>query len=271
MNMSLPDRIQIETPSYIEHGTYLTKVKTTRGKATARRVALAVPESLYSRWATTGVGLVGLFVACWLVILTITAGVLIAKAAPWVLSLAWLDLLVAPSTPSAPEVDVARVLFEAAVGYLAYCVAFAILFPGIVLHEFGHFMAIVRNGGSVESYGLLFLGPVPMGAFVEPADELDGTCLSRRSWLEIASGGIVNNVGWGIGLAAVAATIFVVSGVDLWTGVHAAPLEQVGVLLLVLGVVEVLMGVSNAVPHPKLDGGIYLRSLFNSDFPESDD
>lgn len=126
-----------------------------------------------------------------------------------------------------------------------YLLIFLFLLPMAVVHEFGHAIAISETGVGLESYGIVLVGPLPMGAFVSPASVYDLRQLSLRDQLWIPASGPCNDHLHAIGVFAVAWTLGLAGHLFVW----------LYVVLLVAG------GLGNSIPAGRLDGGLFVAAL----------
>lgn len=131
--------------------------------------------------------------------------------------------------------------------YLMYLALFIVLLPGVAFHEFGHLVAAVRTGVGIESYGLLFIGPLPMGAFVKPACAYQWDQIQLEDQLWILSNGVYHDLIHGS--VALLAALFLPQPYQYPVGVYG---------LLWLG-----MSATNALPLPKIDGGLYCQTIIS--------
>lgn len=262
---SLVTRVDDRLPSYAERDGKIIKVHTTVGMGHVTRVCHAIPDGAWKRWNGVGIVLTAACLAGVLLAIVLgasyTAGSVVAKVPGFV------ESVLAQKPPQAPAFSFSiQALIDGVVSFLVglvvtaltltlmavlftlfYIIAFAIMLPDLVFHEFGHAVAFVKNGMGIKSYGLLFIGPVPMGAFVEP----DGSYKDQfdtRQRLEVASAGILHSVGYGAVLVSVGALI----GPGLWSYVIGS-----------IGLAHMANGTINAIPHRKLDGGHFVAALLD--------
>lgn len=255
------------TPEWIEQKHVFTMVKTARQKDRFCQLAHGIPEPIYRRWSQLSVGLVGLFLFGWIAAIIIATPLAIVEVGSYILSLEWLELLGAPE--SSPEVNPIDAMIELVTLYAGYLVLFSIFLPGVILHEFGHLTAFVRNDIGVENYGLVFVGPIPVGAFVSSDDDIEEDDVPPSVLREIVSAGIIYNVAWGAFILTATAVFIVLSSANLTSiyGVFTPGVPEFGIadavatMAIFFGIGEIFMGVFNAIPITKLDGGHYFKSL----------
>lgn len=153
-------------------------------------------------------------------------------------------------------------LLYAGVGIVLSWGLMVFILPGIALHEFGHYAAARRAGASVDSYGLLLLGPVLGGAYVEPGDDAEDLPADKKYGIWAA--GIGNSMLWGTVLLAGGLALSGDPGAVLfgWLlqdfGVFTS--QPVASLLLALGIMEVANSFLNAMPFGPVDGGGFVRT-----------
>lgn len=80
----------------------------------------------------------------------------------------------------------------------------------LTLHELGHALVLRFYGYDVRRVGVFFVGPFPLGAFVESPGSVEGK-MSWRQALQLAGSGVLMNVV--LGLAGLAALHIIMAGV----------------------------------------------------------
>lgn len=260
--------IDERTPAFVDPGSTFIKVKSSRGLDRLDALSQDIPDSIWRRWTTFGILFTGVSMA------VVTAAIL------WLTGWGVGQLIQAALSFDFNSASVGVTDFElrpiywlgqAATGWVYYHALILVVLPGLVLHEFGHYVSLVKNGVAVESYGLLFFGPVLVGAYVQPEDSETQPELTTRQELEIFSAGIVQNVGWGTCLLLIAGVLIVTApgGFAAILDVYNTPgarwtwRQSSGVLFGLVGSAEYLGGISNAAPVPYLDGGHYAKALLN--------
>lgn len=269
-------------PPWVDHRRAgIILLKTDRGMARLDMVVDRIPDATFERWRRFAVQTMEVFVIVWGAILLAYLGVslwlvgkLVIAAGEWVLTADWAALMQSGAPPqynpgSVPSDAAAvwRLLVRLAAGVVtAIVILWAImlpLLPGLTLHEFGHYAALRKAGASVDGYGLLLIGPVLGGAFVEPGS--DAALLDRDDTFGVWAGGIANSLIWGTVLlvAGLAAGGDAVRLFELYTAGDISGLlsQPAASLLLAVGAIEVANGFLNAVPLGPVDGGGYIRSV----------
>lgn len=279
------DRTLDQLPEWAEYnGSFTILLKTDAGAERLETLVNRIPDRVISGWLQFGVATMVVFLVGWgvlllagLVLAAKTAWSLILASVKWALAYDWASLLEARPTPSFDPLgqllqlvnampEIAYTIALLAVSLLAcivvYWVLMLFLLPGLTLHELGHYAAIRRAGGSVDSYGLFLLGPLPGGAFVEPGEDTED--LHAQHHFGIWSAGIANSLLWG---TIVLSCGLVLSGEPL-TALHALYAQDYAMLttqplssvLLAVGIVEMSNGFLNAVPIGPVDGGGFIRT-----------
>lgn len=123
------------------------------------------------------------------------------------------------------------------IGLLGAIVAVA-LFAGIALHELGHALVALRQGGQVKSITLMVLGGVA---------QIDHEQATPRQQAFMALAGPLVSFALGIGSLALSALE------GLWLDLRAA--------LYIFGGMNLALGIFNLLPAYPLDGGRILRAL----------
>jgi Zn-dependent protease len=168
------------------------------------------------------------------------------------------------------------------------------------IHEASHAAVLRMHGYDVRRVGLILLGPLPVGAFIEPPGNVEYR-MSRRQLLQLAGAGITANIL--AGLASLGAVFLILMGVVPQSpealAAAARLLEDPGILLVppallsmlgvatpmsapkgwythvVLGphyalplsiaqhifIINVFLGIINALPARPFDGGLILQAL----------
>lgn len=280
--LSLPDWIE-----YRGNGMFL--LKTSRGSEAFDRAIDRLPESLLRHWQAFGVYLMLVFMATWAVILLVLLGAtvwmygsLAVTLGVTALSFDWASIFAGQQSP--PGIDLAAILSGAEVliyalpdigltlltlaGSIVVLVAVWWLimlpfFPGLALHEFGHYAAIRDAGETVDSYGLLLIGPLLGGAFVEPSDRV--ALLDADDKLSMLSAGISNSLLWGTVLLAtgllLAGDPAAIATALYRQGPMAAFQRPVVTVLLGVGAFELYNAFTNAIPIGPVDGGRFIQTI----------
>lgn len=129
------------------------------------------------------------------------------------------------------------------VGLLGTLVAVA-LFVGIALHELGHALVAIRQGGQVKAITLMVLGGVAQ-------IDHEGATPRQQAWMAFA-GPLVSLI-----LTAVSMGLSNIDG--LWLDLRAG--------LFIFGGMNLALAVFNLVPAYPLDGGRILRAVLASRLP----
>lgn len=281
----LQDAILDSLPENVEYeGSYTFLVKTNRGDGYLDNLVERIPDSIFHHWQRFGVATMVCFLVLWSVLLlafTAITGALVFKTTvetiPTLLSFDWTSLFHAqPTTGVEWSISLSQVigvipgvlirLGSLLLGMLLFVALFWVLtlifLPGVALHEFGHYAAVRRAGASVDSYGLILMGPFLGGAFVQPGDDAEE--LSVEQDFVIFAAGIANNMILGTALLLLGVLVApdpvgiihsYISG-D-WSFIFN---QSLGTLLLGLGSFEVFNGFLNAVPFGPVDGGRFIQT-----------
>jgi hypothetical protein len=223
------------SPEWIEHdGNFTFLLKTNVASDWLDALVDRVPERLIDYWLKFAIIAMAAMLLVWAVLLlgglflaVRTVWALTVKLVEWAANYDWLSLLEQQPQP-----------------------------------QYDPMGAIRRAGASVDSYGLLLLGPLLGGAFVSPGDDAEDLKAERD--FEIWSAGIANSLIWG--------SILLSCGL-LLSGEPAAVIQalfgqQSGIfldkpvssILLAIGMVEVANSFVNAVPFGPVDGGGFVRT-----------
>lgn len=277
-------------PECIEHQkNVIFLFKTNLGKSYLDRFVERIPDGVLDLWRRFGVRLMEMFLFVWGVILLVALGVilwiagnLLIEGIQWLVSVDWLSLsLPEPPKKGQPEFNlvslikgIAEIVPQIFMG-LAYFVVYGVIFtvfmwiimlpflPGLAIHEFGHYVSIKKSEASVEDYGLVLIGPLLAGAFVEPGN--DAEHLDKNSSYWVWSSGISNSVLWGSFLIAMGIMIhtdplslfldFSMGEIDV---IMDHPLPSA---LIAVGLFESANAFLNAMPIGPVDGGGYIRRV----------
>jgi Zn-dependent protease len=170
----------------------------------------------------------------------------------------------------------------------------------MTIHEAAHAAVLRMHGYDVRRVGIILLGPIPLGAFVEPPGNVEYR-MPRRQLLQLAGAGITANIL--VGLASLGAVLLILMGVVPQSpealAAAARVLENPGILLvppallsaagvaspmtppegwythtllgpnytLPLGIAQYMfiinafLGVLNALPARPFDGGLIVQAL----------
>jgi len=256
-------------PEWIDYyGSYTFMLKTTRGKAYLDRLALWIPDRLFTKWQRLSISVMSLLVLLWVVLSAI--GVLVGIGAMsgllYDIATGGIDLWVGEASvqESSYDVNVVQILTTAIVAVFSLLL-FSVLFTiamspvliGLALHEFGHYAAIKRSGADVEFYGLLLTGPLLGGAFVHPTDEIYEKDVQTQ--LAAFGGGVTANILYGSLLVCLSLVLFTdpLTTLSGWTTeIIQQPLPAV---VFFFGCFEITAGFANAVPIGGVDGGYFVQ------------
>lgn len=238
-------------------------VETRRGSDRIERGAAAIPDRLWSEYSETAVvAMYALFVGWALVAVAAVLAVVRFVVA---------DLEAVLDEPGEAEpvaaADLlvgAEILIEAVVVSTgAYLLLVGALAPGLVLHELSHAVAAAREGVNLRASGIIFAGPLPMGAFVRLEHDWMRTA-GREGAIRVLAAGVFANLVWGSIL--VAAGVALVGGLPmtmpadipgtLAAAARADTLVAIGTALYLLGIVEWGIAFLNAIPVWRVDGGL---------------
>lgn len=272
-------------PDWVErNGKYTFMLKTTHGMNHLDALVEKTPTRLLRLWQHFGILTMTIFVTTWaFILLAATAfwfwhtGTTAIETTHWALNYDWLSLLQLQeptdhsllerlTTALASIPDAYHTIFNttimAATVIAVWWLIMLPLIPGLILHELGHYAAIREAGGTVESYGILLIGPVLGGAFVQPGNDVN--LLDKHNQFFVWSAGIANSLIWGTLLTTTALLlgghtsilkIFTEGAAP--TAVQSVPLASV---LLLIGVTEIMNGFLNAIPLGPVDGGGFIRT-----------
>ena len=120
---------------------------------------------------------------------------------------------------------------------------YALMIISILLHESGHFCAVVKNDCDVSDIGLLLLGIIPVGAYV--AFQENCKC-DLKVRLQIALAGIEMNL--------------FLAGFFL---VLSTCISAISFTLLVAAIMNVALLILNLLPSPGLDGEAALSAVLD--------
>lgn len=142
-------------------------------------------------------------------------------------------------------------LITVVAAYLALWAAFLATLVFAIPHEFGHVVAMVKNGSGLEAYGLVLAAGIPIGAFVRAETDYHwGYGCPSEVQRQVAAAGVVNDTLVAGGLAMIGATAY---------GVLSPAL---GTVLFVLSGAWLVSAAANSLPFSGLDGGDYLFGLY---------
>lgn len=253
------------SPEWIDRWGKFHTVETTHGMPVLEKWAKKIPEKYWSKWATFSMLSMGTFVVIWFFIFAYITyeGFLFGSEIYYEM-----DFLAAREPPdiSALEMAVTVAVWSTAllltVAYFLlllplYILLFLVLIPGIALHELGHFVAMVRNDIEVEAYGILFLGPLPAGAFVKPTDDEWDEKKTLGTKLQVFSSGISANIAYGAFFAVIALPWLGFSALDSSNPVAMTALY----VFLILSIIEFINAFFNSIPLWKLDGGHFFKGI----------
>lgn len=178
MNEWLTDRL----PAGVRFSYGLVIVETDRASAVFDR--LAAPSRFWNGWHTLGVLMTAVLSALTFLFLGLGAVAMAgAEQQPEQSPDAANAVLLPGVNDAIPWVVVPAVVLALAVT--------------VLVHESGHGIACRVAGVDVDEAGIAFLGPVPLGAFVRPAEgALEAAPLRDR--LRVLSAGVMNNVALGV-------------------------------------------------------------------------
>lgn len=240
-NRRVCDTVDERLPEYAERDGERILVKSTLGLDHLRRLSNSkVGEFLSLSKGASNKSTSFLIPALITSLLTLAVGTIGAVA---------LKLLASDLPPSPPAdtpewsmtaVDYLLVVPQAILAVLVvlavWYLIFLVLTPIIAVHEFGHLNACERSGLGVEAWGILFFGPIPMGAAIVPERMTDWPLLPLEERVWILSSGPFNDLLHGAFAILVA---------------YAAPHPMAWYYpAFVLG-----MGLYNLIPFDTADGG----------------
>ena len=165
----LPSAVRLQGP--------IATIHTRRGRALLTR--LARPKRLWRAYSNVGVGVA-------LVIMAGMFALLLVQA---------LTILRNPPAPSAVNQPQNFLVVPGVNDFLPLAVAPEIVFGllvGLVVHEGGHGLLCRVEDIDIESMGVVFLAFIPIGAFVEPDEESQGSA-NRGARTRMFAAGVTNN------------------------------------------------------------------------------
>jgi Zn-dependent protease len=148
---------------------------------------------------------------------------------------------------------------------VAMLILFGLLFvftlpilPGLALHEFGHYAALRKADVEIESYGLLFSGPILNGAFVNPdSEEIEEKDVDTQ--FSVLAGGIANNLLYGTVLLGGSLLLFTNPLTKITGGIEVQIQQPLPAILFWIACFEYAMAFANACPVGRLDGGKFVQ------------
>lgn len=230
--------IRFETDAPVEHIQALSR---------------AIPDRYWRRYTHGAVAVMFLWWAIWGIVAVVVAvfGIQELLAAPPEVGAGSSDpLALGEVVTTAPSYAV-PVAIELGKLLLTYWAVVLIVTPGMILHELGHGIGLVRSGVGVESVGIIFVGPAPVAPFVRQGNLKDG---GRDEVMAALAAGPAANVCMAVMYTTATAIVLVLSA-----AVGTTATRPVAVVLLVLAALEVLNGGLNSIPVYKVDGGIFRR------------
>jgi len=256
-------------PQWVDYyGSYTFMLKTTRGKAHLDRLALWIPDKLFSKWQRLSISVMSMLVLLWVVfsVIGVFVGIgalsgLLYDLATGGIELGFGETSVQDTSYDITFVDVVTTAIVAVLSLLLFSILFTIAMSpvliGLALHEFSHYAAIKRSGADVEFYGLLLTGPLLGGAFVHPTDEIYETDVETQ--LAAFGGGVTANILYGTILICLSLVLFTdpLTTLSGWTtAIIQQPLPAV---VFFFGCFEIIAGFANAVPVSGVDGGYFVQ------------
>lgn len=144
------------------------------------------------------------------------------------------------------------------------------------IHELTHALVGLFYGSPLEEYGIAFLGPLPLGAFVKPDDESHENLPPLQRAVVYASAPLVNLWLAAVFIAAATrlpttvSTDTIIGGFTAWANVESA--SQLTALVPVFGnpvtdlcvwgfMLSFNLGLVNLLPMGPLDGGQFTKSV----------
>jgi Zn-dependent protease len=128
--------------------------------------------------------------------------------------------------------------------------------PSIALHEYGHFLAMVKHDVPVEGYGVAFVGPLPLAAYVRPKDPPLKEPPDNGEILDIVSAGVINNFVYRNFMLGISVLVFLIGDpayLDLTL--------VVAVFFAFIGLMDISFAVMNCLPVWGTDGDFYLSAV----------
>ena len=206
----LPDAVRLQGP--------IATIHTRRGRALLTR--LARPKRLWRAYSNVGVGVA-------LVIMAGMFALLLVQA---------LTILRNPPAPSAVNQPQNFLVVPGVNDFLPLAVAPEIVFGllvGLVVHEGGHGLLCRVEDIDIESMGVVFLAFIPIGAFVEPDEESQGSA-NRGARTRMFAAGVTNNfvltaVAFALLFGPVIAAVGVAPGVAVDGAYEGSPASVEGI------------------------------------------
>lgn len=141
-----------------------------------------------------------------------------------------------------------------------YYVMLVILLPAIFLHEFGHFVGMVKHDLDIAGYGFVFVGPLPLAAYMRPKDPPMKTPPEPSEHREIFSLSLVHDIVTTNILLGIAAAALFFGSPEL--SVDPLSANATFVVVLFFGVYGLFYGafaILNTMPAFGSDGHWYTR------------
>ena len=206
----LPSAVRLQGP--------IATIHTRRGRALLTR--LARPKRLWRAYSNVGVGVA-------LVIMAGMFALLLVQA---------LTILRNPPAPSAVNQPQNFLVVPGVNDFLPLAVAPEIVFGllvGLVVHEGGHGLLCRVEDIDIESMGVVFLAFIPIGAFVEPDEESQGSA-NRGARTRMFAAGVTNNfvltaVAFALLFGPVIAAVGVAPGVAVDGAYEGSPASVEGI------------------------------------------
>lgn len=253
----LRDSINDRLPSFMEIGWITLRIKTQRGKATIER--LSRWERFWKLWNSTGVCIGILMLLLMAIMFAITA---------------WVTVHATPEpTPAHEPRNVVAVpgVNDLMPLELTPYILFSLITAATV-HELGHAIAARVADIDVEEMGAIFLGPIPLGAYVLPDYEAVNAA-STAAKLRIYCAGVMNNVALFVLVTPVLLASVTASPVDIaeaystalnTTGTEIAPVLELGPVTNTIAWIWFLnlnLALANMLPILALDGGHVVSTI----------
>ncbi|RCU46986.1 PDZ domain-containing protein [Haloplanus salinus] len=206
----LPSAVRLQGP--------IATIHTRRGRALLTR--LARPKRLWRAYSNVGVGVA-------LVIMAGMFALLLVQA---------LTILRNPPAPSAVNQPQNFLVVPGVNDFLPLAVAPEIVFGllvGLVVHEGGHGLLCRVEDIDIESMGVVLLAFIPIGAFVEPDEESQGSA-NRGARTRMFAAGVTNNfvltaVAFALLFGPVIAAVGVAPGVAVDGAYEGSPASVEGI------------------------------------------
>jgi membrane-associated protease RseP (regulator of RpoE activity) len=206
----LPDAVRLQGP--------IATIHTRRGRALLTR--LARPKRFWRAYSNVGVGVALVIMAGMFLLLLVQA----------------LTILRDPPAPSAVNQPQNFLVVPGVNDFLPLAVAPEIVFGlliGLVVHEGGHGLLCRVEDIDIDSMGVVLLAFIPVGAFVEPDEESQGTA-NRGARTRMFAAGVTNNfvltaVAFALLFGPVVGAVGVAPGVAVDNAYRGSPASLAGI------------------------------------------